>query len=311
MADRIRIILIDDNVEDSAIIATTAQRHTMIVTPFTDGKSAFKELRDQPPHYYQALIFDARCIWDTSVETKENDLFLGRAITELERIEKEYHTHYPMVVYTGFSAEFLPLKELVEARNGKIFTKSSTEPQNLDNLFKFLRQRVENLEEWVYRDVFEIFDRYNFMPPNPIDFRQKLKTMLKNIDDSAQGLSILQDVRVIQDEIYKILKVKCQIPDNVIKDGKSKNASFQDKNKHLSGNEINYKPTTTVYQTPVLSYLASTINQISSSFGNHSTSSPANINVKYWEQPSQYAVKSVVFALLEQLLWFKKLMQTP
>lgn len=296
MADRIRIILIDDNVEDSAIIATTAQRHTMIVTPFTDGKSAFKELRDQPPHYYQALIFDARCIWDTSVETKENDLFLGRAITELERVEKEYHTHYPMVVYTGFSAEFLPLKELVEDRNGKIFTKSSTEPQNLDNLFKFLRQRVENLEEWVYRDVFEIFELGYFNN----NLRQNLKEIIKNMGKEVAIHDNFTAIRKILEEMYRKIRAKdvSLLPTEL---GMNLESIWV----YLTGKPtIVDRRTNRTIQAPrplLLPHESAFMKAIE-----ETTSANSHTYLG-----TSYAYKSVVFALLEQLLWFKKLMQTP
>jgi hypothetical protein len=159
-----------------------------------------------------------------------------------------------------------------------------------------------------YADVFEIFE-LGFMPPNPTDFKQKLLKILKNIDTNNENTAILQDARVIQEEIYKVLQTKIS----------GLSGSFMDKNKFLSGSEdfidqITKKgkkePKSIVYQTPALSYLASNVNQICSAFGNHSTAKPSNVDVKYWEVPSNYAVKSVVFALLEQLLWFKELIKT-
>ncbi|WP_375562041.1 hypothetical protein ACE193_05705 [Bernardetia sp. OM2101] len=86
--------------------------------------------------------------------------------------------------------------------------------------------------------------------------------------------------------------------------------SFFDKNKFLSGSkDRNYRYTTTTYQTPSLDILASNIYLNASSFGNHSSNQPQNVDVKYWEMPTKYAIKSVFYALLEQLIWFKELMR--
>ena len=68
-----------------------------------------------------------------------------------------------------------------------------------------------------------------------------------------------------------------------------------------------FKPASIVYQTPSLDALASSLYNIGSSFGSHVTNEPPN--AKYWKMPTKYAIKSVFYALLEQLVWFKELMR--
>jgi hypothetical protein len=153
-----------------------------------------------------------------------------------------------------------------------------------------------------YADIFEVFDE-NYFSNSVTDIRAKLINIIKNLEDESKKESILQDSRVIQEAIYTTLNQQLRFPRNV-------NSFFQ-KNKFLSGNEdrTTHLPTTTIYQTPSLAILASNIYLNASSFGNHSTNQPQNVDVKYWEMPTKYAIKSVFYALLEQLVWFKELMR--
>lgn len=311
-------LLIDDEVQYCQALRTALEQYGLgehqadiVVTDrqnWEDGQVLLEK------NYYHALILDAKCMIDREQE-EENFDFLPIALSRLKEIERKLDRHIPFVVNTGHIGEkqLEVIKRLVEIEHkSKIFSKTLNSKKDL---LAFLMTEIENAPDTKifkqYSNIFEIFE-LGFMPTNPIDFRQKLLKIFKNIDNSTQNTAILQDARVIQDEIYKVLQ---QPKIN----GLLRNFSFMEKNKFLSGNEDfvdnndkrkGKQPTTTVYQTPALSYLASNINQICSAFGNHSTVPPKNIDVKYWEVPSNYAVKSVVFALLEQLLWFKELMKT-
>jgi hypothetical protein len=285
---RLAIEQIGRNDYNTDIVVTDRQN-------WADGKKLLSK------NYYHAIILDGLCLLDEEQETEDAG-FLAVVFEELKSIETQENRHIPVAVNTGHLSDkdLQTLKTLIAKRGSKVFYK--TEP--IKELMGFLMTEIDNSPNTKifkqYADVFEIFE-LGFMPPNPKDFKQKLLKILKNIDTSNENTAILQDARVIQEEIYKVLQTKIS----------GLSGSFMDKNKFLSGNiDNNYKPTTTVYQTPVLSYSATAIYQTCSTFGNHSTSKPSNVDVRYWEVPSNYAVKSVVFALLEQLLWFKELIKT-
>lgn len=298
------ILLVDDEATYCQSLRSALQQIGLdrnlhiVVKDCQNWEEAEEELARQ---YYAAIILDAKCLLDKT-QVQEDFNFLPIALNRLQSIEKAQDRHIPFAINTVYAGEkeLATLERIVSEKKGKIFAKLSPK----DALLNFLLVEIEKAPETKvlkeHKEVFEIFDTHNFMPPNPVNFRYKLLQILKNINNEAHGLSILQDSRVIQDEIYKLLQVKCNIP----------NGSFLTKNKYLSGEKQGENYNSVVYQTEVLSYLASVVNKASSSFGNHSSSAPTNVEVQYWEQPSQYAVKSVVFALLEQLLWFKKLMQT-
>jgi hypothetical protein len=315
----IDILLIDDNKE---YCRSLRNRFLQIgedidlniqVKDFQNLEDGFAELEKDSK--YKALILDAKALITTDQETADLN-FLPVALHRLEKLnQKTGRIHTPFAAITGYYDNFLSFDTLIEEQKGKLFDKTSQE----EDMFQYLLSEIKNTEnkkiEKQYADVFEIFDK-GYLDSK---YRVKLINVLSNIDDASKANSILQDLRVIQDEIYNALNRKDEniVPSTVSKWNNRKridedvSPSFGDKNKHLSGNEESYKPTTTVYQTPTISFFANTIYRVSSSFGSHASPKPSNVTVEYWEMPSSYAVKSLVFALLEQLLWFAELMRKP
>jgi len=299
----IDILQIDDNKEHCERLKTLAWRLgqkqgiDVRIKDFQTLEEGYSELEREIK--YKALILDAKCV----INKGENeDLeFLSEALRRLDEINRKTNRIYiPFAINTGFAVfpEVKSQERSIRERKGEVFDKSD-EDKMLAHLFAEIINAANTKIEKQYADVFEVFDK-SYLESK---FRKKLLGILKNLEDESQSDSILQDVRVIQDEIYNVLNRKNS---NIVPNG-----SFTDKNKHLSGNERSYQPTTTVYQTPAISFLANTIYRVASSFGSHAPQKPANVTVEYWEMPSNYAVKSLVFALLEQLLWFKKLMKKP
>lgn len=313
----IDILLIDDNKE---YCRSLRNRFLQIgedidlniqVKDFQNLEDGFVELEKDSK--YKALILDAKALITPEQEKDDFD-FLPVALHRLENLNRKTgRVHTPFAVITGFYDNFKSFETIIKEQKGKFFDKSSQE----EDMFRYILSEIENTEsrkiEKQYANVFDVFDE-NYLDSK---YRVKLINILLNIDDDSKADSILQDLRVIQDEIYNALNRRDVniIPSTVSKWNNRKqinedvSPSFGDKNKHLSGNEVSYKPTTTVYQTPTISFFANTIYRVSSSFGSHASPKPSNVTVEYWEMPSKYAVKSLVFALLEQLLWFAELMR--
>jgi hypothetical protein len=287
------------------------------VRDFQNLEDGFAELEKDSK--YKALILDAKALITPEQETEDFN-FLPLALHRLEKLnQKTGRIHTPFAVITGYYDNFLSFDTLIKEQKGKLFDKSSQEEEMLQYLLKEIENCKITKIEKQYADVFQVFDK-GYLESK---FRKELLQILQNIEDSSQNQNILRAVRVIQDEVYIELNRKNIVPSAIQKLNNRTNRnenfplSFADKNKHLSGNEIwdnsvkKNIASTTIYQTSAISYLASAIYKISSDFGNHPPQKPTNVAVDYWEMPSNYAVKSLVFALLEQLLWFKNLMEKP
>jgi hypothetical protein len=298
----IHILQIDDNKEHCDRLKTLAWRLgkkqdlDVRVSDFQNLEEGYAELEKEIK--YKALILDAQCV----INKGENeDLeFLSEALRRLDEINRKTNRIYtPFAINTGFAVfpEVRSQERSIIERNGKVFDKSDEE-----NMLAYLFEEISKSEntkiEKEYADVFEVFEK-GYLDSK---FRIELLKILKTINDDAKNQENLRAVRVIQDEIYNSLNRK--------NSGIVPTGSFTNKNKHLSGNtDQNHSPTTTVFQTNTISFLANMIYRISSEFGNHPPRKPTNVTVEYWEMPSKYAVKSLIFALLEQLLWFKSLMK--
>ncbi len=297
-----KILLIDDEKEYCESLKTNAYQIgvdefdiDMNVTDCQNWQDGAEHLNN---NYFHALILDAKCMVDREQET-ENFGFLPTVMDKLKDIEQKQNRHIPFAVNTGYlgEKETQIMERLINERKSKIFSKSSPKKDLIVYLFEEIEKAPTTKIEREYNDVFEIFDEGYL----EIRFKGKLLEILKNRNEEHQTTSILQDVRVIQDEIYNVLNRK---DSSIVPNG-----SFTQRNKHLSGNTDRYfNPTTAVYQTNTISYLANAIYRISSDFGSHPPQRPNDVSVVYWEMPSKYAVKSLVFGLLEQLVWFKCLM---
>ncbi len=270
------------------------------VKGFQNLEDGFAELEKDSK--YKAVILDAKALIKTDQETADLD-FLPVALHRLEKLnQKTGRVHTPFAVITGYYDNFLSFDTLIKEQKGKLFDKSSQE----EEMLQYLLNEIENAEntkvEKQYADVFEIFDK-GYLGS---DFRTELLKILKTTNDNSKNQENLRAIRVIQDEIYNTLNRKSS---SIVPNG----LSAVERNRYLSGNFDNRarQQTSTVYQTETISYLSSAIYKISSEFGNHPPRKPTTVAVEYWEMPSNYAVKSLVFALLEQLLWFKNLMEKP
>ncbi len=299
------ILHIDDNEEHGNRLKNLAYQigvendKTVRTDFFTNLNSGYEAL-NKDVYKYDAIILDAKCVINEGEQ--DSFRFLLKALRDLEKINQRKGTiHIPFAVNTGYidTDSVDTMKDEVEHYKGKIFDKSEEEAM-LRYLFKEINKNEITKIEKEYADVFEVFDE-GYFSNSVTDIRAKLINIIKNLEDESKKESILQDSRVIQEEIYNVLNQKITALRN-------KN-SFFDKNKFLSGSkDRNYRYTTTIYQTPSLDILASNIYLNASSFGNHSSNQPQNVDAKYWEMPTKYAIKSVFYALLEQLVWFKELM---
>lgn len=290
MSNPIPILLIDDDKLYSESLILIGRSYEINIKHFETGKEAFEHLKNNP-YAYKGIIFDARCVWDNSKESKENDKFLNRAILELERFEKEYQVYYPMVVNTGYIDGFQDEKEAIENRNGKIFQKSGNE-DNSPALFDFLKDKIQNTEEWIYRDVFEIFT-LGYLDNN---LRINLKEIIRKMNVNVAIHDNFTALRKILEQIYIKIKEKDpnNIPDELV-------GNLESMWRYLSGMRTNSRVSNISFQIPNRIFnptISSTIKLLEEWTSNNS----------HTYSGSSYIYKSVVFALLEILLWFKDFM---
>jgi hypothetical protein len=292
MSNPIPILLIDDDKLYGDTLATTAGSYDIDITHFETGKEAFEHLKNNP-YDYKGIIFDARCVWDNNKESQANDKFLTRAITELERFETEHKIHYPIAVNTGYIQDFETEKELIEERNGKIFDKANAEG-NSQALFDFLKDKIQNIEEWIYRDVFEVFTLGYF----DNSLRVNLKEIIRKMGVDIAIHDNFNAIRKFLEQIYRKIKEKNtnNIPDELVGnlEWTWRYLSGMLVNARIRNQQISFQSNSPLFTPNIISATKFIEELTSTNSHNYSGTS--------------YIYKSVVFALLELLLWFKGFM---
>lgn len=286
------VIIIDDEKDYCNALKTWSRKFGIRITDFQNLEDGIIHLR-ATPHKFKGLILDARCM-KTADQEYEGDDFLLFALDELGKVERDTGRMFPFVVNTGYLDEktIALYNSKVEEKKSKIFQKTQ---ETKDAMFLFLLDAIGSVEitkiEHQYNDVFTVFEKKYL--PEPM--RAELHQILKNHEKPSEVLNTLGKIRIVQDEIYNTFERVGILPNRL---------SFTKKNKYLSGNvdrNNNYQPISTVYQTSTIEYLSSSIYRISSDFGNHAPTQGKAL-------PTIYAAKALTNALLEQLIWFTKLM---
>lgn len=303
----IYILIIDDNKEYCNSLKNRfytfgiKKGYNIQLSDFQNLEDGFAELSKNGK--YKALILDGQCLITADQEKAGFD-FLPVAMKRLSELNRQTGRHYiPFAVCTGYYERYQDQETLVKEERGRMFDKTKGETQMLEYLLEEIEKAPETKLEIEFPDIFDIFAK-GYLPNNE---RNNLVEILKNKDNPAQISTTLASLRVFQENIYKTLQAKGKINTN-------STMSFKNRNKQLSGNVAHsapYQAAQTIYQTDTIEHLANAIYKIGSTYGNHVPVKPTHVAVQYWENPSIYVTQSLVFALLEQILWFKKLMEQP
>jgi CheY-like chemotaxis protein len=305
---QIHILLIDDNKEYCKSLKSRfwnigAENGLDIqVTDFQNLEEGFAELEKESK--YKAIILDAKCLRIKEQET-EDFQFLPEALDELEKINQRKGTYIPFVVNTGYyDTEVLSSLSLkIERQKGKVFDKSTQEEELLQHLLKEIASAENTKIEKQYSEIFEIFNK-GFLDAS---LRNDLLIAIKKLDDQANVKNNFNPLRKFIEAIYKEIKAKdtSLIPDAVFYGRGGTGINLEWVWRYLSGMTVNVDRTTPPLQSAPLfpehiGKNVKTVEELSSTISHY-----------YAENVTTYAYKSAVFALLETLLWFKKLMEKP
>lgn len=244
-------------------------------------------------HKIGVIILDIKCLLRDD-QTVEDKSFITQALKFLDT----YYSGFPRVILTGDKHEFETLESYYAEES--IFLKHPDGYEQLFEKIKFYCDNSENLKiKRTYPEVFEIFENGWMDSPQEI----QILNILKNLDekDSSKFGGILRDVRSMQEAIYK--KINQKNPSIVPNDKFRISDGMIDFNKlmtHLNGNQDKnnqYIPTTAIYQNNTINHFA---NGLYRSCGEYVHAVPAGNYMI-----SQYALKALIYNLLELLIWAK------
>jgi len=285
------ILIIDDRSDFVKDFVTKMSTKNITVAT----AKSFEGLQKQMPkiHYKIAVvILDIKCLISDNQEV-ENEDFIGTAITFLD----QNYPKFPRIILTGDNESFTGFKRFYG--NEEVFLKGKE-----DELYERIKWYCDNSENLKikrdYSEIFEIFEQ------NLMDSTQEVQMLniLKKLDekDFSKFGRIVRDIRAMQEAVYKKINKKNPtiIPNDKFKisDGM---IEFNNLMSHLNGNldkNNSYIPTTTIYQNNLISHFANTIYRGCGKYVHTTTSTEYMI--------SNYALKSLIYNLLELMIWAKQ-----
>lgn len=283
------ILIVDDQKEFvDAFITKMSAKGINVATA-----RSFEGLQQQMPklhHKIAVVILDIKCLISDNQEV-ENEDFIGTAITYLDQNFQKF----PRIILTGDEESFAGFKRF--NGNEAVFLKGQE-----DELFERIKWYCDNSENLqikrLYPEIFQIFEE------GLMDSIQEanLINILKKIDEKnpLEFKGIIANIRSLQETIYK---------------------SINQKNKTIVPNTM-FQPNGMIKWNPLMTHL----------IGNPSGNSRIPVNGSYKNQTifnfadclywssgqyihtvpagsymiSQYALKSLIYNLLELLIWAKQ-----
>jgi CheY-like chemotaxis protein len=285
------ILIIDDQKEFvDAFITKMSAKGISVATA-----RSFEGLQKEMPklhHKIAVVILDIKCLISDNQEV-ENEDFILTAITYLE----QNYPKFPRIILTGDDESFIGFQRF--NKNEEVFLKGQE-----DELFDRIKCFCDNSENLkIKREYSEIFEIFENKWMNAVQEIQMLN-ILKSLDeqDSSKFGGILRNVRAMQEAIYKEInkKDKAIIPDDMFEpNGK---IIWNKLMKHLIGKS---SETNCVKQRipDELAYKNQTIFNFAESLY---WSSGQYIHTTPSYMISNYALKSLIYNLLELMIWAKQ-----
>jgi hypothetical protein len=285
------ILIIDDR--EDFVKDFVTKMSTKNITVAT--AKSFEGLQKQMPkiHYKIAVvILDIKCLISDNQEV-ENEDFIGTAITFLD----QNYPKFPRIILTGDDESFTGFKKFYT--NEEIFLKGQ-EDELLERI-KWYCDNSENLKiKREYSKIFEIFEQSLMDSTQEVQMLNILKNL--NEKDFSKFGGIARDIRAMQEAIYKKINQKNStiIPNDKFRTSDGM-IEFNSLMLHLNGNldkNNKYNPTTTIYQNNIINNFANTLYRGCGEYV-HTTSSGTYMI-------SNYALKSLIYNLLELMIWAKQ-----
>lgn len=301
MTDVMNVLLIDDDDSFADEFIGLASYHNIAVRYYPQLADIVED--SSRLDHIDFIVLDAHCIIDEENTNPDFD-FVPTALREIESIERKRNKHIPKCINTGYPEE---TKLQRYRKTIQIFEKSTQQ----EELFAYIKELVQNSDIYQikqqHRDVFEIFSK-NFLDNEIQELLVGLLKPIPPVVDVATCKAYAANIRSIQEAIYKtihkqfphILNEAHFKPLNDMIDfnkakftlsakSKENGATKHDKERDLQGSDIEN--------------LSNSIYWIC---GNIIHYNPKE-RIPY--QVSRYTIQSLIFALMEQLLWFKQFMQ--
>lgn len=297
MAKNIKILVIDDNLEyvDKSLRVRAREKPFLMQLDHAENLEDGLDLwnKNGGERIYSGIILDIICLKNRNQKVPKRD-FLPKALQAFAEVAPSY---IPRAILTAESERIEEHKEIYEA-TAKVYSK---ERKGVTDLLHYLKNAANNLEDNRVKDshpeIFKIFEK-EFLKP---EIEQDLIACLKNMKSSNLTTirQTLGTLRTINEGIFTQLSI--ERPEILPKE-------LMIENKYAP------RPAIVELLRQGIVDRGSIVHEnfeytwnIQSAHGSHKsdhrpTDKPSN-------KPTRYTVQSCVHAMMDLLLWFKKVME--
>lgn len=284
---RYKVLLIDDecNTPNGKEIIGYAEQEGIDIDAYESHEEGMQVL-DSKKHFYHAVILDAK------VKKMKDDTVIGLVGLAASRdrlIEINENEYLPYFIFTA--QPDYQKSDMFRESYGDYFIKGEDNQKLLDAIKVSVEKKDEYIVQKKYQRVFEVCtDKY--IGTGSANILLSLLKIVEGYEDSSNTENHLTTVRKVVEELFKAFKQIGVIPNEVT--GINPQSIF------LSGKNPNYTLSEGIIDPIITSLLRSilTIAQDASHNG--------KVDKYIKQQGTPYLFNSVVFQLLDVLIWFKK-----
>jgi len=302
MNKAINLLLLDDDADEilpDLNLSARANR-VLIKEAFTNARDGINYIK-QNHKKIDAIILDGFFLSEPGSSKKKNLQALKDTVEELKKLLYRENLRIPYCVLTGYLEDISHDSLLSDI---EVFRKG----ENNKIMFDYLKAEVEKNEDYQIKnefdEIFELFDS-NLLPDDKehdlVEILKKLKSKAKyNADDAFNPIRKMYEVLVT--ELYNQVNINKHqdiVPDALF--GVNEELNITGSYFYLSGFDVKRGDAVFIRgrgETVWPDHIATLANLIV-----HITHQNSH---DYPEDVHHYAYKSVVYALLELLLWYKE-----
>jgi hypothetical protein len=295
----IKVLVSDDNTRLFDPWGERAIKYNIDLLCFSNWEEAQYELEEHWDEYAFIILDGQGKIQEEGVQANKKHL-----ISAVQWLKEQLGNgkYKPALIYTGYY-ELIEEIAVKDSQVLEIFDKGKV---SIDDVFQFILSQISKTPDKIikgkYPDVFKVFE-HNYLDK---EVEKMLLDLLKMIDKSngydLKSCAIL--IRSIQEALYKSLNyyVPDILPDDCFKengmvDFNKTKSLLSGKTKDEAGKIVTVKKRD--LQGSDIENLSNTIYWVCGNIIHYS------MDKKY--EIGKYTLHSLVFGLLEQILWYKKL----
>lgn len=302
----IKVLLLDDNAEKikTELDLNAKSNRVIIFKALSNSTEGIEYIRKNHSRI-DAIILDGY-FWEKPTSSSKKDITaLRKTIRELQRLLDAENISLPYCVLTGYAEELITDSLFSDV---KIFRKGRVSSE----MYDYLKGEVAKKEDYQikneFQEIFELFDK-SLMPEDKeedlVEILRKMKSKAKyNDDDAFNPIRKMYEafINELHDQTLKRNNNQDIVHERLY--DHNGNLSILWSWLYLSGKEVRKDNTIEIAarSEPVwpehISYI------VKSMIDTFQTTSH-----DYADDINHYAYKSIVFALLELLLWYKEFIQ--